>query len=374
MLITSLPTPQVLIDKERLERNLDRVQAAATGRGLRLRPHAKTHKCPAIAALQVQRGAVGICCAKISEAEVFADTGIRDIRLPYPVHPSSADRLFALMNRARVSIIVDSLDVASGWSDVMRQAGRRLDVLVKVDVGFHRCGIDPQLPAALEFVQQVAEMPGLVLRGVLSHAGNSYSASSEAELAAIARTEAAIHREIAAAARAAGIPISEVSVGATPSLRFSLMETGLTEVRPGNYVYLDRTQMALGSARLDDCAMTIMTTIVSGPSRDRIVLDAGSKTLTTDHARGFGEHPGFGLVLRDLENPVPDASLLIERLSEEHATVRVLGGHTDLKPGDRVRVVPNHACVVSNLMDSVLLVDGLTVLDTLSIAARGKIW
>jgi len=373
MQITSLPTPQVLIDRRRLERNLDRVQAMANAHNLRLRPHAKTHKSPAVGAMQVERGAVGLCCAKIGEAEVFIDAGIADIRLPYPVHPSNAARLLALMDRAKVSIIVDNLDVARGWSEVMHRAGRTLDVLVKVDVGFHRCGIDPVLPGALEFVTQVAGLPGLAFRGLLSHAGNSYAATTESELASVARTEAAIHRELAAAARGAGIRTDEISVGATPSIRFSVAEDGITEVRPGNYAYLDRTQVALGSAALDDCAMTVMATVVTKPAPDRIILDSGSKTLTNDQARGFGDCPGFGLVLRDLEAPIADSNLLVQRLSEEHATVKVLDGHTDLKPGDRVRVVPNHACVVSNLMDAVLLVDGLTVVDTLPISARGKI-
>src|SRR5919197_342271 len=143
MLVSDLPTPQVLIDKPRLMRNIDRAQQLASAAGMRLRPHAKTHKSPVVARWQLERGAVGICCAKLGEAEVFAAAGIDDIRLPYPVHPSNALRVLALMNHARISIIVDHLDVARAWSDAMRQAGRTLDVLVKVDVGFHRCGIDP---------------------------------------------------------------------------------------------------------------------------------------------------------------------------------------------------------------------------------------
>ncbi len=304
---------------------------------------------------------------------MFAEAGVTDIRLPYPVHPVNARRLMTLMDRAAISIIVDNLDVAEGWSRAMVSAGLRLDVLIKVDVGFHRCGIDPKMPGSLEFVKRVAGLPGLRLRGLLSHAGHAYLASSEEEIAEIARLEAAMLRELGEAARNAGIPIEETSVGATPTLRFSVGEPGITEVRPGNYVYRDRTQIALGSATLDECALTVMATVVTKPAPDRIILDCGSKTLTTDGARGVGDHPGFGLVLRDLESPDADANLLVFRLSEEHATVHALGGHTDLEPGDRVRVVPNHACVVSNLVDEVRLVDGLTVVDTLPIAARGRI-
>jgi D-serine deaminase-like pyridoxal phosphate-dependent protein len=146
--ISEIPTPAVLVESSTLDRNLDRMQAAATRRGLRLRPHAKTHKSPHIARLQIARGAVGICCAKLGEAEVFVEHGVTDIRLPYPLHPVNAARVFALADRARVSFIVDDLAVARQWSDAAAHGGRTLDVLVKVDVGFHRCGIDPVTPGA----------------------------------------------------------------------------------------------------------------------------------------------------------------------------------------------------------------------------------
>src|SRR6476619_7600066 len=155
MLITELPTPSVVVDSSKLTRNLSRMQAAANARGLRLRPHAKTHKSPRVAAMQIERGAVGVCCAKLGEAEVFADAGITDIRLPYPVNPANAPRVLALMDRASISIIVDHLEVARGWSDAMQRAGRALDVLVKVDVGFHRCGIDPDAEG-VGFIQAIA--------------------------------------------------------------------------------------------------------------------------------------------------------------------------------------------------------------------------
>jgi D-serine deaminase-like pyridoxal phosphate-dependent protein len=185
MLLSELPTPQVLVDHERAMRNIDRVQALADAAGVRLRPHAKTHKSPRVASWQIDRGAIGVCCAKIGEAEVFADAGVEDIRLPYPVNPSNAPRLMALMDSAAMSIIVDHLDVACGWSVAMHRAGRTLDVLVKVDVGFHRCGIDPD-GEPLAFLQAIARLPGLRLRGLLSHAGHAYHATSEDGLRAIA--------------------------------------------------------------------------------------------------------------------------------------------------------------------------------------------
>ena len=368
MFVSDLPTPQVLIDRARLMRNIDRAQALASAAGVRLRPHAKTHKSPTIARWQLERGAVGICCAKLGEAEVFVDAGIRDIRLPYPVQPAHAPRLLALADRAAISIIVDHLDVARGWSDAMQAAGRTLDVLVKVDVGFHRCGIDPE-GDPLTFIDSIASMKGLRLRGLLSHAGHGYQATSEDELCAVAQREAETLTSVRERALGVGIPLDEISVGATPTLRFSARQRGLTELRPGNYVYFDRTQVALGSASLDDCALTVLATVVS-THPGRLILDAGSKTLTNDAARGIAAAPGYGTVLNP-DGSVDD-SLQIERLSEEHAIVRVIG-RACWKPGDRLRVLPNHACTVSNLVDVVRLVDGDRVVDTLPVAARGRI-
>ena len=373
VLITDLPTPQVLVDLPRLTRNIERMQAAASQAGLRLRPHAKTHKSPAVARLQLERGAVGICCAKLGEAEVFAAAGVADIRLPYPLNPANHARVVALMDRAHVSIIVDHPAVAAGWAEAMARAGRTLDVLVKVDVGYHRCGVDPRAPGAMALIRQVASAPGLRFRGLLSHAGHGYHAHSEAELRQIAATEAELLLVMKDASESDGVAVDEVSVGATPTARFSVAQPGLSELRPGNYVYFDRTQVGLGAAAPADCALTVYATVVSKPSADRVILDCGSKTLSSDAARGFAAAPGYGTVMPTLASDDPDDSLLVERLSEEHATVRVLTGRTALEPGDRVRVLPNHACVVSNLVDEIRLVEGLRVLETLPVAARGRI-
>lgn len=371
--LSSLRTPCVLVDQQKLERNIDRMQAAADARRVRLRPHTKTHKSPDLARIQLARGAVGICCAKLGEAEVFADAGIEDIRLPYPLNPANASRVLALLDRTRLSFIVDHADVARGWSQLLHDAGREVDVLVKVDVGFHRCGIDPEAAGAAEFVIRIAELPGLRLRGLLSHAGHAYGAASEAEAASIAASEARLLTALRDRVIEAGVAIEEISVGATPTARFSLREDGITELRPGNYVYYDRTQVALGSASWDDCALTVLSQVVSRPGSDRLILDAGSKTLTTDLARGSGDVTGFGAVLESLDSTQPDPRLFIERLSEEHATVRVRGGACALEPGDLVRIVPNHACVVSNLVDEVSLVSGNNAVDRIDIAARGRI-
>jgi len=370
MLISDIPTPAVLVESSTLTSNLSKMQAAVNARGIRLRPHAKTHKSPYVARLQIERGAVGICCAKLGEAEVFADAGFTDIRLPYPLNPVNADRVFALADRIALSFIVDDPAVAQAWSKLAAARGTALDVLIKVDVGFHRCGIDPGSPAAQGTVRAIAEMPGLRFRGLLSHAGNGYGAASEAEAKEVAAREAAILRDLAGAS---GVRCDEISVGATPTARFSVEEHRITEMRPGNYAYFDRTQVALGAATWADCALTALARVVSRPARDRIILDSGSKTLTNDGARGFTSMPGYGAVRRDVAAPDPDPALLVERLSEEHATVRVTEGESRLKTGDLVRVVPNHSCVVSNLVDQIWLVDGEHVVDRLPVAARGRI-
>jgi D-serine deaminase-like pyridoxal phosphate-dependent protein len=370
-----IPTPAVLVEQPRVLANIDRMQEAADRRGIRMRPHAKTHKSPIVARWQIDRGAIGICCAKLGEAEVFAAAGFTDIRLPYPLNPANAARVVALLERTRLSFVVDHPDVARGWSDAMTRAGRTVDVLVKVDVGFHRCGIDPDPRTAVEFIAAVATLPGLSLKGLLSHAGQAYHASSEADLQAMAEMEVGTLHSLASLAREGGVQIDELSAGATPTARFSLQQDWLTEYRAGNYVYFDRTQVGLGAASLNDCALTVLATVVSKPAADRVILDSGSKALAADVARGFSPLPGHGAILREVAMTAAtqaDENLLVERLSEEHATVRALSGTTSLQPGQRVRLVPNHSCVVSNLVDEAWLTEGYTVLGPLPIAARGK--
>ena len=373
MLISELVTPRVLVERSRLLGNIQQMQTLASSRGLNLRPHVKTHKSSLIARWQIDQGAVGICCAKLSEAEVFVQAGIQDIRLAYPIQPFNVARVIALMDRAHISIVLDNLRVAEEWSTVMKSALRCLSVLVKVDVGFHRCGIDPALPASVDFIKRIAGLPNLRLCGLLSHAGHSYNVTCKAKLLEIAQQEAELLGALASGVRSIGIEVQEISVGTTPIARLSVDQPGLTEMRPGNYVYYDRTQLAIGSATIRDCALTVLATVVSKPSRDRLLLDCGSKTLSSDGARGIPPPLGYGAILNDLEVMSINNEFIIDRLSEEHAVVRILNPPTCLEPGDRVRVLPNHSCVVTNLMDSVCLVDGNHVEESIPIVARGKI-
>jgi D-serine deaminase-like pyridoxal phosphate-dependent protein len=370
--ITELQTPCVLIEQSRLARNIDRMQSAADAGGRRLRPHTKTHKSLAIARQQLARGARGICCAKLGEAEIFASEGFDDIRVAYPLNPVNVNRVLALLERTRLSFILDHSDVARGWSDALRASGRTVDVLVKVDVGLHRCGIDPEAAGAAEFVANVASLPGLNFRGLLSHAGHAYGAASPAEAADIARREAITLSTLADRVRDLGVAVDEISVGATPTARFSAQAPGVTELRPGNYVFYDRMQVALGSASWDDCALTVLAQVVTTHAPDRIVLDSGSKTLSNDLVRGPGSQPGHGVVFDGLQSSEPDDSLLIERLSEEHAVVKA-ARPSALTPGALVRIVPNHACVVANLVDQMWIVDGDDVIEAIDVSARGRI-
>jgi len=369
--VSDLRTPFVAIDRARLDRNIAAMQARAKAAGVRLRPHAKTHKSPAIAQKQIEAGAIGICCAKLGEAEVFAAAGIGDIRLPYPIHPSNADRVLALMAQATMSIIVDDPDVARAWSDAMIAAGKRLKVLVKIDVGFHRCGLDPDAADVVATIRQIAGLGGLEFLGLLSHAGHAYLAKSRDDIEDIAATEVQILTRLADELRETRTPVAEISVGSTPTARCIASQKGVTEMRPGNYVFVDRTQVGLGAARLDDCAQSIVSTVVSRPAPDRAIFDAGSKTLSSDGVRGFGDETGYGLVFPSIATTRPDPSIQIERLSEEHATVRV-APTCGLKVGDRVRIIPNHSCVVTNLADELVLVDGEMIVERLAVGARGK--
>ena len=372
MQLTDLPTPFVTVDHARLRANIAAMQTLAASAKVGLRPHTKTHKSVTIARWQLEAGATGICCAKLSEAELFADAGITDIRLPYPVNPANAARVVALLRRGvKLSIIVDDLDVARGWSTAMTSAGLKLDVLVKIDVGFHRCGIDPGSPAALSVIKGVSDLSGLTFKGLLSHAGQSYETKSIQELGEVAEKEIAILRSLAAQAKDAAVETPEISVGSTPTARFITIQNGVTEMRPGNYVFFDRTQVGLRATTVESCALSIVAMVVSRPAPARVVFDAGSKTLTSDGVRGFGAPTGHGLVFPDLEASAPDGTIAIERLSEEHSVARV-PATCRLKPGDRVRIIPNHACTVTNLANELVLADGMRIMETIAVTARGR--
>ena len=359
--LDDLDTPCVVVDRDVVERNVSRMADRARAAGVRLRPHAKTHKSPELGRLQIAAGASGISLAKTGEAEVFADAGFDDVFLAYPiVGEGKGRRLLALADRIRLAVGVDSVAGASSLAAVFQAAGRRLDVLLKVDCGYHRVGVPPA--EAPEVARRIADLPGRSLRGVFTHAGHAYLATAPGDVAAIARQEGELLAATAELLRSEGLPVGEVSVGSTPTARGAMTVPGVTECRPGNYVYHDASQVSIGTCAIEDCAMTVLATVVSTPAADRAVLDCGSKTLSSDPLRPTPG--GHGWILGRTSR--------LASLSEEHGVVRVEPGEA-FRVGERVRVLPNHACVVSNLHDRIVLARGDRVEGEWAVAARGRV-
>lgn len=361
MRIDDLDTPAVLIDVEVLERNVRRMAERAATCGVALRPHGKTHKLVEVARLQRAAGARGLTLAKLGEAEAFAAAGFDDIFLAYPIVGAlKARRALELARRMRLAVGVDSPEGALTLSSVFAEGGTVLEVLLKVDVGYHRVGVPPE--HALETALRVAEMPGLRLRGIFTHAGQGYAAETPEGVRAVGHVEGQTLSQTAEALRRAGLSIEVVSVGSTPTAPHAMAMAGVTECRPGNYVYHDASQVGLGTCGLEDCALTVLATVVSTPAPGRAVLDAGSKTLSSDALRP--QPGGYGLLLGTRSR--------LDRLSEEHGVVAVDAADR-FEVGQRVRVLPNHSCVVSNLHDRVFAVRGDRVEAAWTLAARGRV-
>lgn len=344
-----IDTPAVTIDLALIEQNIARLQRYLSQHGLRNRPHIKTHKLPAIARMQVAAGAAGITCQKLGEAEVMAAAGLDDILLTYNVlGEAKLERLVALVRRISLSVTLDHADVASGLSASMRRAGLTLPVLIECDTGGRRCGV--QNPAeAVELAQAITRLPGLIFRGLMTYP--TVHASGE------------FMRETIRLLNARGITVNVVSGGGTPGVWKVHEVPGFTEHRAGTYVYNDCNTVAAGAATLEDCAMRIMATVISRPTRDRAILDAGSKTLSSDLGQGVAGH---GLIVE-----YPEA--VIATLSEEHGHVDVSLCRRAPKVGDRVSIVPNHACVVSNLHNEVYGVRAGRVEVVWPVEARGAV-
>jgi D-serine deaminase-like pyridoxal phosphate-dependent protein len=335
-----IETPAAVVDLDRLERNLARWQSYCDDAGLRSRPHVKTHKCVEITRMQVELGARGITCQKLGEAEVMVHAGFDDVLIPYNLlGDEKLRRLTALLERAEVSVTVDDAAVLPGLARAARDAGRELRVLVECDTGLGRAGV--QTPeAAVALARQIDEP--LRFGGLLTYP--------------------VLERTLAFLSEAAEKLESEtVSVGGTPTMWSAAELTDVAnEYRAGNYAFYDRNSVAAGVATLDDVALTVHATVVSRPAPDRALLDAGSKCLSSDR----GPDDGMGLILE-----APGSTVV--QLNEEHAYVR-MGEGDSLELGQRVRVVPNHACVVSNLFDELVLERAGQPEGSWRVAARGK--
>jgi D-serine deaminase-like pyridoxal phosphate-dependent protein len=362
-----LDTPAVMIDLDVLERNISRLAEMAGANNIQLRPHIKTHKTPEIADLQLKAGAVGITCAKIGEAEVMCEKSAAvDVFIAYQIVGTEKIRrllkLFDHPNLRRLSIGADSVDVAQPISDAARRRGLKIPVILKTDVGFHRTGVPGGRPA-LDLARKIERMPGLTLSGLYAYEGQVYNAKSPREMRRLAL--GACHRliETAELLRNSGIPVDTVSVGATPSARFTSRVPGITELRCGTYVFNDQMQIKLGSAKEQDCALTITATVISVPSAQRAVIDAGTKSVTSERTSEFGV---FGLV-----KGRPDLRFI--NANEEHGILRMTSSRRRLRVGDRLEIIPNHVCPVMNLHDEVIGIRNGRVEAVWAVAARGKI-
>ena len=385
MTLDDLPTPCLVVDRDRLEQNLKAMQEKADGNQVALRPHVKTHKSVALARRQWDIGARGIAVAKVGEAERFVGGGFDDIRVAYAVvgHEKLA-RLADLADDARISFCVDTIEAASDASEFLKDRGARVDVLLEVNSGHNRCGVNPRDPKSVELAKRIAGLPGLRLIGILTHAGQAYHGPAEGEspedaLRRVSNHERDVMLDFASRLSDEGLANPdefEISIGSTPTMRYfeNREKDGLsiTEIRPGNYVFNDAMQHTLGVAPLDQCALTVLTTIISrhrNSGRERLFADAGKKVLTSDTG---ARTSGFGILLYNARTMQPLPHAQITGLSEEHAWIEVAGGST-LAVGSRVRLVPNHACVAVNTQDLLYVVDGDDVVDSWPVDARGAV-
>lgn len=369
-----IETPAVVIARSALDNNIQRMQALARDHGLRLRPHIKTHKCLAIARLQMKAGACGITAAKVDEALPFIrDGAIPSVTLAQP--QMIASKLDRLMTAARthhcdLRLIVDSrpgLDLLAARAS---EHGFSPGVFIKIDVGLHRCGCRPDDPAILSLAQSIHQHPRLRFRGLLSHAGHAYGANDRSAVAAIAEDERQTMLDVARRLEAAGIPVPEISVGATPTVLAATRFDGITEIRPGNYVFMDQTPLRLGLITPAQVALTVLTTVISR-NPDFLILDAGSKTFSSDMgAHGSGQGAGFGVGWPRGCFGDDAQTLTVARLSEEHGFIP--RDRRDLPLGAEVRVIPNHACPVANLARTLVVLEGDDVYEW-PVDARGRV-
>nr|WP_319383322.1 D-TA family PLP-dependent enzyme [uncultured Roseibium sp.] len=352
MIFPTLDTPCVLVDLDIAEANIRKYQAHCDSNGLRLRPHIKTHKLPSLAKYQVEQGAVGITCQKVSEAEAMvAGGGIDDVLITYNIlGDTKTARLRALSEKVRLSVVADNDVVAGGLSRAFADASEPLTVLVECNTGADRCGVASPAAAA-DLARLIGTLPGLKFGGLMTFPPVGRMEEAESWL-----------NEAKTLIEAEGLEVKVVSSGGSPDMWRTHGDGPVTEHRIGTYVYNDRSLVAHGACGWQDCALTVLATVVSVPSPNHAIVDAGSKVLTTDL---FGQ-VGHGHVLgRD--------DLAIDQLSEEHGRI-VSDGAINLKVGERLRIVPNHACVVANMLDRVEGVRGPDLAGSMPVAARGQVW
>jgi D-serine deaminase-like pyridoxal phosphate-dependent protein len=358
--LDAVQTPTLLVDGPKLVANIEEMATRVHRAGVELWPHCKTHKTAEIAALQRDHGAAGLTVATLHEAEVFAAAGHTDLLVAYPpIGGGRLERLTELARTARVRVVLDSEQALVGLDEACTTAQVEIGWLWEVDCGAGRLGTLPGAPTA-ELITPLARRYDR-FAGVFTFAGHAYGAQSAEELGAIAAGERAAVRETATELATRGVEAGALSIGTTPTARRLEDAEGVTEIRPGNYVFYDATQVALGLVSVDRCALSILATVVARPNPRRLILDCGSKALAAERLTTLT--PGLGRV-------VGHDDFVVSRLFEEHAIVEA-SDRSSIPVGMRLRVIPNHACASANLHERMLITEGEKVVDEWRIAARG---
>jgi D-serine deaminase-like pyridoxal phosphate-dependent protein len=358
--LDAIDTPAAVVDVDRMHANLRRAAEYCRAHGLAWRPHAKTHKSPALAAEQVRAGAVGVTVATPREAEVMAGA-VDDLLLAYPpIGRAKLDRLMALPERVRLTVGLDSAEALRGLAEAARAAGRPVGVLVEVDAGMGRVGVQ-SADDAVALARAAADADGVEYRGILFYPGHVRE-RVDLQDAGIRALADRVARTLEALA-SAGVAPAVVSGGSTPTFWRSHEIAGLTEVRPGTSIFNDRTTAEIGACAWDECAYSVLATVVSTAVPGQVVVDAGSKALSREEIRA--DAAGFGALL---DRP----GVVVKGVSEEHGLLDLSG--TDWRPriGERVRIVPNHVCVSVNLQERMYGVRGGEVVEVWDVAARGR--
>ena len=362
MQLNELDTPSLLVDLEKLESNISTMASLAKKQGVALRPHTKTHKCPEIAKMQLDAGASGITCAKIGEAEVMADAGIEDILIANEIiGDQKLRRLIELAKKVRLCVALDGEFGAKNLNQVLEEANESIDVMIEINCGQNRCGVLPGEPA-LRLAKTITDLHQINLRGLLTHGGHAYNQKTENGIREVGLNEGRVMVETAQLLRKNGIEVDEISVGSTPAAKYCSQVEGVTEIRPGTYVFNDLTQVKLFSCSLKNCALSVLATVISRPAKDRVVVDAGKKALTSDSLNRDSGDGGYGLIC--------DKDVYVTRLSEEHGIIET---EVDFEIGEKVRIIPNHACVVVNMFDEMFGISNGQVEKSFKIEGRGKV-
>jgi D-serine deaminase-like pyridoxal phosphate-dependent protein len=362
MKIHDLDTPAILIDVDVMEKNIQRVAKYTDEHGLRLRPHTKTHKVPELGRMQVEAGAAGLTVAKVSEAEVMLKAGPPDLLIAYPLVGRAKLARLVNLPEADITVALDSEQAARDLSAAAAAAGRTIGVLAEVDVGLGRVGVQPG-PAVVNLARIISSLPGLDFRGIAFYPGHIKSVD-EAGLAALRKVDETLSA-IVDDLKKAGLPVKIVSGGSTPALFQSHVVSRMNEIRPGTYIFNDRNTWECGACTLEECAASILLTVVSTSVAGQMIIDGGSKTFSSDRCT-VATVPGFGYF------PEEPAAVL-ERMNEEHGFVNLAKAQRSWQIGDRVRVVPNHICVAMNLHETVYGIRGEDVVAKWNVEGRGKL-